>query len=79
MRYMEPVSWRDNPEESEESRADLMEKLEALIKESDPECASYVDKLKSIPGSDELISNLKNYDLEKALISLNELKEKEQD
>jgi len=84
MRYMEPVSWHDEPSETgppgdASSVNDILNKLEPLIKESDVESVSFADSLKTIPGSEKLIAQLENLDFKQALVSLNELREKEQD
>jgi len=81
MRYMEPVSWHEESStagQSEEAAADdLMDKLELLIKESNADCLSFIGELEAIPGSGELISQLKNFDYTQALASLAKLKETE--
>jgi len=53
---------------------DLLEELEPLLKESNSECLELVDTLRMLPGSEELIMHIENFDYEYALEALSELK-----
>jgi len=52
----------------------LLEELEILLKDFDPECFSFVEGLRSIPGSEELIRMMENFDFIPAIESLEQLK-----
>jgi len=72
LRYLEPLGWEsEDSEDSENSTTHkLMKRLEALLRESNVECVSLIKDLHSIPGSEILIKQLKNFDFEPALESL---------
>jgi len=72
LRYIEPVGWEtENPESPDNSTTHkLMRRLEALLRESNVECVSLINDLHTIPGSETLIKQLKNFDFEPALESL---------
>ena len=53
----------------------LPDKLEFLLKDSDPECLLYVTDLRLIPGSENLIQLMEDFEFESALEELLELKE----
>jgi len=55
---------------------ELLDELESLLREGDPECLSFVDDLRSIPGSESLIHQIEDFDFGSALISLAELRDK---
>ena len=52
----------------------MLDELELLIKDNDIECLTYVNTLRSIPGTEELIRMIENFDIDPALESLAELK-----
>jgi len=52
---------------------ELLKKIEPLIHDSDPECLEYVDDLKSVPGSGELIRLIDDFDFTTAADLLKEL------
>jgi len=83
MRYMDPVSWHDESEETgaspESFASNPLDRLEPLLKEKNIECISFINSLKSIPGSEKLIADIRSFNYDKALISLGELREKKQD
>ena len=54
----------------------LLEDLEPLLKDNDPECLSFVDKLKSILGSEELIQQMEDFNFKPAMETLIQLKDK---
>jgi len=57
---------------TEDARVEL-EKLEPLLKASDMECLEFIDSLHLIPGSENLISYMENFDYEAALEALSDL------
>jgi len=79
LRYMEPVSWKDDmlPVTDDNSPQNLFNKLEKLLKESDVECLSLIEDLQAIPGSETIVAQIKDFDFEHALVSLEELIHKE--
>jgi len=72
LRYIEPLGWESDDEDSSDISPThkLMRRLEALLRESNVECVSLIKDLHSIPGSETLIKQLKNFDFEPALDSL---------
>ena len=59
----------------EESEArDLLDKLETMLKNGNPECLSLVNDLHKIQGTDELIQQMDDFDFNAALKSLSVLK-----
>jgi len=52
----------------------IFDRLESLLKDNDLECLTFVNDLKSIPGSGELIRHIENIDFEPALKALDELR-----
>jgi len=52
----------------------LLDVLEALLKDNDSECQSYVEDLRSIPGSEKLIKQIEHFDFEIALDTLMKLR-----
>jgi len=65
----------DAAEEALDARSarKLLEELEPLLKDSDPECLTYIDSLKSISGSEELIRLIEDFDFKSALHALTEI------
>jgi len=51
----------------------LLEDLEPMLKDSDPESMSFINELRLIPGSEVLIKHITNFDFELALDSLSGL------
>ncbi|MCL2800538.1 MAG: ATP-binding protein [Treponema sp.] len=54
----------------------LLQKLHPLLKESDPECLSFIDELKMIPESGEFINQIEDFDFKSAESSCVKLIEK---
>jgi len=52
----------------------LLDVLEAMLKDNDSECQSYVEDLRSIPGSEKLIKQIEHFDFEIALDTLIKLR-----
>jgi len=44
----------------------LLEELEPLLKSCDPDCLDFIDSLRLIPGSDELVMYMENFDFKSA-------------
>jgi len=59
-----------------ESTRELLEKLETMLEMGSPECRGLTGDLCRIPGSEELIRKIENFDFEPAMTSLTELKKK---
>ncbi|MCL2079301.1 MAG: ATP-binding protein [Oscillospiraceae bacterium] len=53
---------------------ELFEKLEPMLDNINPECVNFLDRLKSVPGAEELASQIENYDFETAAGTLAKLK-----
>jgi len=52
----------------------LLDVLEAMLKDHDSDCISYIDDLRTVPGSEKLRKQIENFDFEIALDSLLELR-----
>ena len=52
---------------------ELLQKLEPLLLDNDPECISFINDLRSIPGSENLIRQIEDFDFSPAMDSLVEL------
>ena len=57
-----------------ESARELFGKLEPMLEMGNPKCLELVDSLRLIPGSEELIKQMDDFDFQKALVTLAELK-----
>jgi len=53
---------------------DLLNKLEPMLKKGNPECLSYIDNLRAIKGSKELIQQIDNFEFDNAFTALVKLK-----
>jgi HPt (histidine-containing phosphotransfer) domain-containing protein len=60
--------------DAEEKRV-LINKLELLLEGGNPECLSLIDGLRAIPGSEELIAQMENFDFDAARETLAKSKE----
>jgi len=56
-----------------EAACKLLEKLEYMLIDSDPECLSYINDLRLVSGSEKLIRQMENFDFKPAAKSLAEL------
>jgi len=78
LKYMEPVSWRDEISDGKSTgnmtKEELFFRLEELLKGSDTECLSFADDLEKIEGTEELIAHMRKFDYQHALESLEELR-----
>jgi len=72
------VEYAQNAQETEQlennAALELLDELEPLLKDVDMECMTLVDRLKQIPGSEELVKQMEDFDFENALKTLEELK-----
>ncbi|MCL2763059.1 MAG: response regulator [Treponema sp.] len=55
---------------------ELLEKVEPMLKKGNPECLLFIDDLKVIPGSEEMIRQMDDFNFKQALAILLELKKK---
>jgi signal transduction histidine kinase/CheY-like chemotaxis protein len=60
----------------EETTLLLFEELELMLKMGNPECLKLIDSLRRIPGSEELIQHIDDFNFAVALPALEELKKK---
>jgi predicted nuclease with TOPRIM domain len=54
----------------------LFDKLEPMLENINPECVNLLDEIRIVPGTEELVNQIENYDFESAAIVLAGLKEK---
>ena len=62
-------------ENTEEARK-WLDELEVLLDDGDTECLSYIENLQKIPGSEELIHQIENFDFQPAIKTIAELRKK---
>jgi CheY-like chemotaxis protein len=55
---------------------ELLEKLEHMLENINPECVELLDDIRAVPGADELVRQIEDYDFESAALTLAEFKEK---
>jgi HPt (histidine-containing phosphotransfer) domain-containing protein len=53
-----------------------LERLETMLKNRDPDCMVFLDTIRAIPGTKQLVRQVENFDFKPALITIAELKEK---
>jgi HPt (histidine-containing phosphotransfer) domain-containing protein len=53
-----------------------LERLETMLKNRDPECMVFLDTIRAIPGTQQLVSQVENFDFKPALVTITALKEK---
>jgi HPt (histidine-containing phosphotransfer) domain-containing protein len=53
-----------------------LERLEIMLKNRDPECMVFLDTIRAIPETEELVRQVENFDFKPALITISTLKEK---
>jgi len=58
-----------------ESVREILEELEPLLKSGNTECLKYIDVLRPLPGSGQLIRQLEDFDFDVATVTLAKLKE----
>ena len=54
----------------------LLEKLEPMLENINPECVDLLDELLAVPGAEDLVKQIDNFDFKSAAKTLAELKEK---
>ena len=64
---------QSEPVDAEFAR-ELFEKIEPLLAMGNPECRKFIDSLRLIPGSEELIQQIEDFDFEPAVATLAKLK-----
>ena len=55
---------------------ELLDELEPMLKDSDPECLTHVNRLRSIPGSGELVRQMEDFSFKLAAEILTDLRKK---
>jgi len=60
-----------------EKRRDLLAKLEPLLEDGNPECLNFIDSLRLVPGSEELIFLMEDMEFERASAALEKLRKRE--
>jgi len=65
-----------NLEIDKEKINDLFNQLEEMLENSDPDCFNLIESLKTIPASEQLITQVEDFDFELALETLKELRHK---
>jgi len=77
LRYLEPVQWQDDTIQKSESLDpdSLFNDLEELLKESNIDCLSLTYQLQSIPGSERIIEQIREFDFKHALDTLKTLRQ----
>jgi len=71
----EPLFIVDTTEPEDTAAAlELLDKIESLLKDDDSECTSYIEELHTIPGSEELIRLIDNFDFVPAIDALEALR-----
>jgi CheY-like chemotaxis protein len=53
-----------------------LERLETMLKNRDPECMAFLDTVRGMPYTEQLVRQVENFDFKPALITIPELKEK---
>jgi signal transduction histidine kinase/DNA-binding response OmpR family regulator len=61
--------WLDAPQAKE-----LFDKLEPLLKMGSPDCEKFVESLRQVKGSEKIIKQIEDFEFEKAMVTLEELK-----
>jgi signal transduction histidine kinase/CheY-like chemotaxis protein len=59
---------------NEEEIAELFKKLEEMLKKRNPECVDLLEKISTIPGTEELVRYSEEYDFNEALMELEKLR-----
>jgi PAS domain S-box-containing protein len=57
-----------------EQSVELLEKLKPMLENINPECVNLLDSIRAIPGAEELVRQIEDYDFEAAAVTLVELK-----
>jgi PAS domain S-box-containing protein len=67
-----PAGAESEPLDAEAAR-ELLAKLEPTLKMGNPDCRTFIESLRRIPGSENLIQQIENFNFEQALLMLAEL------
>jgi hypothetical protein len=59
-----------------EKACELIEKLEPLLKSGSPDCLTFIETLRTIPDSEELIEQMEDFEFRQAAATLAELKKR---
>ena len=59
-----------------EQALDLLEQLELMLKNRNPECVNLLESLRELPGTEKLAQQIEEYDFKPAAETINELKTK---
>jgi len=59
---------------STEEAMELAEQMEPLLRSGNPECLNFINRIRAMPRSEQLIRQIKDFDFESALSTLTELK-----
>ena|GEM_PF-178823 len=74
---LEELAARENaPALNAEQIVALLEKLELLLEERNPDCRNHLAELRTVPGAEELVRSIEIFDFELAVQVLDELKKK---
>jgi len=57
-------------------KSKLFRELEPVLRDSDPECLQFIDRLQLVPESEDLIQRIEAFDFKSAMQALSKLKEK---
>ena len=67
---------RDNPAPDDGQTSALLDRLEHMLAEFDPDCFNLLDQLRAVPGTEILAYQIEEYDLKSAQKTLAEIREK---
>ena len=59
-----------------EAALKLLDELKPILKRSDAECLMFIDDLRAVPGSSEMITLMENFDFDSAYDELERIAEK---
>jgi len=74
--FIEQQAQSPKVELDDEKAKELLDKLENLLKRGNPECQAFVNDLRAIPVSGYLVQYIEDFEFEKALLELGEIREK---
>jgi len=68
----------ENPMSSESQKNEevlaMLDRLENLLKERNPQCLSLLEEIRYVPGTEELIGQVENFDFKDALVTISKIK-----
>ncbi|MCL2821072.1 MAG: ATP-binding protein [Oscillospiraceae bacterium] len=77
---LEPLTWDESAQDALDVNIDIhnirkiFNELEALLDDSNPDCLSYVDTLNIIPGCDDLVRQIEDFEFQAAYSNLLRMK-----